>query len=205
MAVLFPALPGPPLPCSPLALRRQGQCSCQPGSGGESKSSFANAAEITGFISGHMAVSSGREEAAAASLPNSQYLWSIYMLCISGFSSHSGCSLWQDDAAPASGGRGYPAHRPRHANYRQVISATSIYYGFLPDLSRIAYQKNEPFLNVSIKHRGPPLETTTQSRDSSGGEGTRLSPPQRWVPHPCSEVALNNHEGHKHESTAMSL
>lgn len=71
MAVLFPALPGTPLPCSSLALRRQDWCSCQPGSGRESKSSFANAAEITGFISGHMVVSSGTEEAAAASLPNS--------------------------------------------------------------------------------------------------------------------------------------
>lgn len=67
-AVLFP---GPSLPCRPLALRRLGQGSCQPGSSRESRSSFANTAEITGFISRHMVVSSGREEAAAASLPNS--------------------------------------------------------------------------------------------------------------------------------------
>lgn len=60
-----------PVPCSPSALRRRGRCSCQPGSGRESKLSSANTAEITGFISGHMVVSSGREEAAAASLPNS--------------------------------------------------------------------------------------------------------------------------------------
>lgn len=67
----FPCSAWSPLTLQPPAPRRQGRCSCQPGSSGESKLSFANAAEITGLISGHMAVSSGREEAAAASLPNS--------------------------------------------------------------------------------------------------------------------------------------
>lgn len=68
MALFFPGLPCLPLTLQPPGPEKTGQCSCQPGSSGELKTSFANTAEITGFIAGHMVVSSGREEATAGLL-----------------------------------------------------------------------------------------------------------------------------------------
>lgn len=55
VALLFPGFPCLLLTLQPPGPEKTGQCSCQPGSSGELRTSFANSAEITGFISGHMA------------------------------------------------------------------------------------------------------------------------------------------------------
>lgn len=96
MALLFPGLPCLLLTLQPPGPKKTGQCSCQSGSSGELKTSFANTAEITGFISGHMAVSSGREEATAVLLAkflvfleylhvvHLRFLFSLWLLAVAG-------------------------------------------------------------------------------------------------------------------------
>lgn len=92
----FPSLPCLLLTLQPPGLKKPGQRLWQPGSSGESKTSFANTAEITGFISGHMAVSSGREEATAGLLAkflvfleylhvvHLRFLFSLWLLAVAG-------------------------------------------------------------------------------------------------------------------------
>lgn len=96
VALLFPGFPCLLLTLQPPGPEKTGQCSCQPGSSGELRTSFANNAEITGFISGHMAVSSGREEATAGLLAkflvfmeylhvvHLRFLFSLWLLAVAG-------------------------------------------------------------------------------------------------------------------------
>lgn len=167
MALLFPGVPRLLLTLQPPGPKKTGQCLCQPGSSGESKTNFANTAEITGFISRHMAVSSGREEATAGLLAkflvfleylhvvHLRFLFSLWLLAVAGWRSLAG------------GGQRYPAHSPCHANYRQPVLAISTYNSLLPDLNRTA-NKNLAFLNTSIKHHSLPLEITTEFMEHLG-------------------------------------
>lgn len=138
VALLFPGVPCLLLTLQPPGPEKTWQCSCQPGSSRELKTSFANTAEITGFISGHMAVSSGREEATVGLLArflvfmeylhvgHLRFLLSLWLLAVAGWRSL------------ASRGQTYSAHSPCHTNYRQPVLAISTYNNFLSDLSRIA-------------------------------------------------------------------
>lgn len=185
-ALLSPGVPRLLLTLQPPGPEKAGQRSCQPGNSGEPKTTFANTAEITGFISRHMAVSSGREEGTAGLLAKFLVFLDIYMLCISGFCSPPGCLLWQDDAAWPE----IPSPEPL------PCSLQTAYDSLLPALSRTA-NKKLAFFNASIKHHSLPAETTTEIMESLGEK----EPITQWcVSHPCSDMALKNCEGQKHES-----
>lgn len=195
MALLFPGLPCLLLPLQPPGPKNTGQCSCKSGSSGESQTSLAHTAEITGFISGHMVVSSGREEATAGLLAkflvfleylhvvHLRFLFSLWLLAVAGWRSLAG------------GGQRYPAHSPCHANYRQPVLAISTYNSFPTDLSRIANKKLASF-NASIKLHSLPHETTTESKENLGEKE-----PITEMGFSSLFMSLKNCERHKHEST----
>lgn len=113
-------------------------------------------------------------------------IYGVSTHCVSQVSLLGGVACCGRMTQPGRRGPRIACPQPRHAHCTGNLS----YFSLLPFSPRFKYNslpKHEPFLNASVKHHGLPLEITTQSRESSGGEGTRLTPPQRWVPCPCSE------------------
>lgn len=143
-----------------------------------------------------MAASSGREEAAAASLPNSRYLWNIYMLCISDVSPCSRCLLWRSDAAQPSRDRGYPVHGPHEGNCTKTALAASTHYALLSALTKITHKKMKHFKCIHKTPQSPPHgHNLVKERGRAPEEPTTKAGPSALL-RGGSETALKDHDGH---------